>query len=82
MNSRFLSVSEFDLINAAPGQYNIIAITKWQFAILRMHDTTALVHEYQFIGISVLIKIIFHALLWRSQHNMAIVVHQHRHAAL
>ena len=38
-------------------------------------------HKDQLIGIGVLVKIVLHAVLRGSQHDLAIAVHQHRLAA-
>src|SRR5687768_1698217 len=75
-------VMKLYLINGPAWNYQVIAIGKGQFAIHGTQYTRSFMYEDHFIGIGIFIKIIVHAFLRCGQYNMAIVVDQHRRAAL
>ena len=73
---------EFNPVDGAAGNDQIIAIAEGQLPIHRMQDAGAFVDEDHLISIRILEEIILHTFPWSGEDDMAIVVHQDRDAGI
>src|SRR5690606_18626059 len=77
-----IGIRKFNLVNSTSWDHEVITIVKRQFSIHRAQYSFALMHKNHFIRISIFVEILFHAFLRCSQHNMTIIVDEHRYTTL
>lgn len=73
---------EFYLINCASWDDQVIAIGEFDAAIDCFQSSGADMDKNYFIGIGILIEIIFHGIQWRGEANIQIVIDENMFAAL
>lgn len=72
---------KFQLVGGTPRHDEVVAVREFDAAVHGAQGAGAFVHENHFVGVGIFEKIVSHAFAGGSQHDFAVVVHQHGLAA-